>query len=585
MRDLKQIFIKLLAAAAVIAALTLCITVCAHASEKSEITVGDSTLPVHVLQKPRNDDESFVILFLGDGYTAAEQDEFLKDLKPCVEQLLKTEPFRSCSDRINIYAVPTVSNESGASNWGYTEKDTYYKVTQIGKGGNIRSDGQQRAKAIRDAMESGFLDGKASIGTIQILSNSWEYFGGSDVKFFSFVSKGAIADNLVGSIHELAHSIGKLQDEYAATDSDVNISKDGDSSTVPWKKLVGFRGVGVVLNDNLYRIPTMNCIMRTLDNIDLCEVCKMALVTRMNMRMYTPKPRDQYVAEPDITLANHGSVTGAEYDKCRIHNGNITNANGKSIELRTIVQNFMPKERHVKLQLSITDKNGNLKYSKEESFTIAPLLNEYNSDAARESLSLTLDDVTGLVIGDKLTGKLTDADNQTVLAEYLGKQAAFGRINIHHRLKDAKGNITDMPNTGTTTVYAPVGTAYRLSAPQKLGGGRYVSNSIGSNTVSVTANATDIEYYYIIPASTPLTSTRIDDDGKSITIDAPSAPSGAVAVLALYRGDTMTEIKAFTVGSGELTYTAKDDFTHVKVMLWQDLNSLCPMGGAELVAP
>lgn len=83
--------------------------VAASAADGGSICVGEERLPVYTLQKSGNDNENFVILLLGDGYTEPEQETFLESMAHRGKTLLATEPFCSYSDKINIYIVPSVS--------------------------------------------------------------------------------------------------------------------------------------------------------------------------------------------------------------------------------------------------------------------------------------------------------------------------------------------------------------------------------------------------------------------------------------------------------------------------------------------
>ena len=73
-----------------------------------------TTFPVHVIHKTGDDKENFVIVIMGDGYTAEQQDQFLEDVKRKAQGMLSWSPYKEYSDRINIYAVQVVSNESGS---------------------------------------------------------------------------------------------------------------------------------------------------------------------------------------------------------------------------------------------------------------------------------------------------------------------------------------------------------------------------------------------------------------------------------------------------------------------------------------
>ena len=81
-------------------------------------TTQKTTFPVHVIHKAGDDKENFVIVIMGDGYTADEQDKFLQDAAEKARGMLTWSPYKEYSDRINIYAVQAVSNESGISEYG-----------------------------------------------------------------------------------------------------------------------------------------------------------------------------------------------------------------------------------------------------------------------------------------------------------------------------------------------------------------------------------------------------------------------------------------------------------------------------------
>ena len=68
----------------------------------------------------------------------------------------------------------------------------------------------------------------------------------------------------------------------------------------------------------------------------------------------------------------------------------------------TVVQNMVNKEQHLKMSFRIIGADGiTVKYSAEKEFTIPALTNSYDPDAARESLSVVLNDVYGLTNGDR----------------------------------------------------------------------------------------------------------------------------------------------------------------------------------------
>ena len=78
-------------------------------------TAADQTTAasVYAIHKTGDDKENFVIVIMGEGYTREQQEQFLKDATAKAQGLLKWSPYKEYSDRINIYAVQTVSNETG----------------------------------------------------------------------------------------------------------------------------------------------------------------------------------------------------------------------------------------------------------------------------------------------------------------------------------------------------------------------------------------------------------------------------------------------------------------------------------------
>lgn len=114
--------------------------------------------PVHIIQKCGSDAENRVMLFFGDGYTAAERDKFISDVTRRVRGMLSYEPFASYATKINIYAVAPPSEESGVSVSFGTVKNTYFSVSHYGKTTYISEDGMNKLRALRDVIEEKYLD-------------------------------------------------------------------------------------------------------------------------------------------------------------------------------------------------------------------------------------------------------------------------------------------------------------------------------------------------------------------------------------------------------------------------------------------
>lgn len=467
-------------------------TAMAKNTEKSK-----TTFPVQVIHKTGDDKENFVIVIMGDGYTAGQQDQFLEDATQKARGMLTWSPYREYSDRINIYAVQAVSNESGIGVYGGKSPDTYFHVKVYGKAPGFTNGGDERAKALRTELEENYLDEGANVGTIHILCNDTGSYGASVNPLFSFSTNSE--DNSDGMVmaHETAHSIGGLGDEYERYTNKPNMSDTTDPEKIKWSKMLGFRGIGITnAGTDTAFAPSRECMMRWLGQ-PFCEVCKMELARKLNNTDYVSKPAALYISDPEVSIPHNKTATlDRDSEKYRITESNVTKANDHDLEFRTVVQNMVNKEQHLKMSFRIIGADGiTVKYSAEKEFTIPALTNSYDPDAARESLSVVLNDVYGLTNGDRLDGKIVDMDTQEVLATDKTANQAWSTVNIHYRLKMEDGTETDLPATKTSIVHAPRNSTYTLRNPE-LSGYACVGNSVDQDKITITEDSMDIVYYY-----------------------------------------------------------------------------------------
>lgn len=467
-------------------------TAMAKNTEKSK-----TTFPVQVIHKTGDDKENFVIVIMGDGYTASQQDQFLEDATQKARGMLTWSPYREYSDRINIYAVQAVSNEAGIGVYGGKSPDTYFHVKVYGKAAGFTNGGDERAKALRTELEENYLDEGANVGTIHILCNDTGSYGASVNPLFSFSTNSE--DNSDGMVmaHETAHSIGGLGDEYERYTNKPNMSDTTDPEKIKWSKMLGFRGIGITnAGTDTAFAPSRECMMRWLGQ-PFCEVCKMELARKLNNTDYVSKPAALYISDPEVSIPHNKTATlDRDSEKYRITESNITKANDHDLEFRTVVQNMVNKEQHLKMSFRIIGTDGiTVKYSAEKEFTIQALTNFYDPDAARESLSVVLNDVYGLTNGDRLDGKIVDMDTQEVLATDKTADQAWSTVNIHYRLKMEDGTETDLPATKTSIVHVPRNSTYTLRNPE-LSGYACVGNSVDQDKITITEDSMDIVYYY-----------------------------------------------------------------------------------------
>ena len=500
-----------------------------------------TTFPVYTLHKSGSDRENFVIVIMGDGYTASQREQFVEDATKKAQGMLTWSPYKEYSDRINIYGIPAVSNESGISVYGGKSVDTYFHIRVWGKAAVFSNDGDELAKALRQELEENYLDAGATVGTIHMLSNADGSYGASINSLFSFSANSDENSNGTAMAHEIAHSIGGLGDEYERYTNKPNTSDTTDPDTIKWSKLLGFRGVGITMaGTETAFAPSRECMMRWLGQ-PFCEVCKMELARKLNNTDYVSQPVPLYVADPEITIPH--SKTGTldkDSEKYRISKKNITKANQQDLEFRTVVQNMVNQEQHLKIRLRIVAADGTtVKYEKEQDYTIPALSNYYDPDAARESLSVVIPDVTDLVKGDTLDGEIIDTDTGKVLATDKTAEQSWSTVNLHYELKKQDGTTETVPRTAVSTVYVPKNSTYSLRNPA-LSGYTFAGSSEDTDEIKVTEDSKDITYYYeekknspeetAPPTATPTATPTITPTAAPTatpTITATAAPTAA----------------------------------------------------------
>ena len=512
-------------------------TVKTHTAQTTAVEDAESpktTFPVHVIHKTGNDKENFVIVIMGDGYTAQQQDQFVKDATQKAQGMLTWSPYKEYSDRINIYAIQTISNETGISEYGGKSVDTYFHLRLFGKAIGFSNGGDQKAKDLRKEMEKKYLDAGASVGTIHILSNTNGDFGASINSLFSFSTNSEDNSSGTAMTHEVSHSIGGLGDEYERYTNKPNTSATSDADSIKWSKLLGFRGIGITMaGTETAFAPSRECMMRWAGQ-PFCEVCKMELARKLNNTDYVSCPQKLYVADPEISTPHSRTGTlDRDSEKYRISEKNITKANEKDLEFRTVVQNMVNQEQHLKMSFSIKDANGiTIKYHEEKEFTIPALSNWYDPDAARESLSIVFSNVSGLVKGDILEGKVIDIDTGKVLATDKTAGQTWNTVNIHYQLKNADGTSSVIPDAATAMVYVPANTTYVLRKPD-LSDYTYVGNSVNQDQITVTEVETDVTYYYqkkkdsqVTPGENPTVSPTIAPSASTVPTTSPTVTPG-----------------------------------------------------------
>jgi hypothetical protein len=243
-------------------------------------------------------DKNVDIVFVADGYTKEEMDKYISDIKMLTDYLFSFPPYDKYKDKFNIWAVKSVSQESGCDD---PRKNIWVNTAVNSSFNTFNSDRYLESldvKSIRDYAANAPYD------QIYVLVNTEKYGGGGIYNHFSLTSAGNDYSKQV-FIHEFGHAFAGLGDEYFYT-NDNTYSDFFDLKTEPWQPnlttLVDFdskwksmlakdtpiptpstdtldvgvyEGAGYVAK-GMYR-PAIDCRMKTNTAKGFCPVCRKAI--------------------------------------------------------------------------------------------------------------------------------------------------------------------------------------------------------------------------------------------------------------------------------------------------------------------
>lgn len=251
------------------------------------------------IQNNGNPSSQVDIAFLSEGYTEAEMDMFIKDVKDITNYIFTQQPFSEYQKEFNIYAVKSISQETGADVPGKKE----YKNTIFNS--SFYTFDSPRYLTSTETWKIRDIASVVPYDHIIILTNSFKYGGGGFYNHFSLSSANHQLSERV-LIHEIGHGFAGLGDEYYTSDvaySDFynldvepwepNITtrtnfeskwKDMISETTPvptprakkYANTVGLFEGGGYLAEGIYS-PYMDCRMKSNMADGFCPVCQKAI--------------------------------------------------------------------------------------------------------------------------------------------------------------------------------------------------------------------------------------------------------------------------------------------------------------------
>lgn len=271
---------------------------------RKEKTANTSVSRIYGTGEPR---KSIDLAFVAEGYTADEMVKFRQDVKRMADLLFSEAPFSDYRDKINIWAVEAVSQESGTDIPG----EKFYVNTAMNS--SFYTFGTDRYLTTQDIESVNDYAAAAPHDNIIVLINSSKYGGGGVYNYYS----GTTADHPLSPkvfIHEFGHGFAGLADEYYTSDVaydefyPLNVEPWEPNITTmvsfdsKWKKMIApgtplptpaeekyskttglFEGGGYSAK-GIFR-PEMDCRMKSNGPKGYCSVCREA--TRKMIEFYT----------------------------------------------------------------------------------------------------------------------------------------------------------------------------------------------------------------------------------------------------------------------------------------------------------
>lgn len=240
------------------------------------------------------------LLFVAEGYTANQMDKFRADVKKMADYLFSMEPYKQRKNDINIWAVESVSKDSGTD---IPHKDIWKNTAACSNFYTFRTDRYLTAPNQQLICK---LASNAPCDALYVLVNTDKYGGGGIYNFYGLCASDA-KYNLEVFIHEFGHSFAGLGDEYY--DSSTAYDEEFYNLKIePWEPnittLVNFKAKwkdmltkgtpvptpatdmksdmlgayegGGYMTKGIFR-PRMDCRMKTNTAKDFCPVCRRAI--------------------------------------------------------------------------------------------------------------------------------------------------------------------------------------------------------------------------------------------------------------------------------------------------------------------
>ncbi|MGZ2371135.1 M64 family metallopeptidase [Ancylomarina sp. YFZ004] len=243
-------------------------------------------------------DSCIDVAFIAEGYTKDEMGKFRADVERVAGYVLNVEPFKTYADRFNIYALESISEESGPDIPG----KHIYKNTILNS--NFYTFDSERYLTTSDLKSMYDIAANVPYDQIFVLINTEKYGGAGIYNYYTSCASDHKLSKEVAS-HEFGHGFVGLADEYYTSGVSVedfynlkvepwepNITTlvDFDSKwksmieegivtptprTEEYESKVGLFEGGGYMSKGIYS-PVQDCKMKSNNKDEFCPVCQKA---------------------------------------------------------------------------------------------------------------------------------------------------------------------------------------------------------------------------------------------------------------------------------------------------------------------
>lgn len=256
------------------------------------LVFGDSAL---------DDGDAFVLFLMAEGFTEEEQEDFFRGIEKAASELMSISPYDEFTDVTKIYALGTISGESGIAGDGadtreeaeQDSRDTFFGAA-FWEGGQdwklgLSREGFQKMYDLRQQLLPAadfcgvIINSGTAAGTVY-------YDRPAGNVFLVTLDTGELA-------HELGHAVARLADEYDRNGyysfmEAPNMTREPDPRKVRWAEYMGMDDISVYefsYERSGWYHPSKVCIMRSENTGRFCPVCEDAL--RENICKYCTSTR------------------------------------------------------------------------------------------------------------------------------------------------------------------------------------------------------------------------------------------------------------------------------------------------------